>query len=91
MKCKLLITLFSLVSYLPAQTYMESYNNNNQDYRTPNSDKTQRQGTAAAHSSISAAGISMLIWGLGLGTGIAVLAGLIPNSKGDGGGSNGHT
>ncbi len=56
--------------------------------RTPNSDITHRQGAAATASAYDAVALSMSIWGLGLAAGIALVASLIPQSKGNG--SNGH-
>lgn len=46
-------------------------------------------GSAAAHGAYDTVAISMMIWGTGLAVGIALLTGLLDQSKSSNGGGNG--
>ncbi|MFI5334728.1 MAG: hypothetical protein ACHQT8_06180 [Chlamydiales bacterium] len=61
---------------LMAKEYMSDYGKN--------SDALYRQGAGAEDGAFSAIGLSMFGWGIGLAAGIAILAGVLHQSKSSG-------
>jgi hypothetical protein len=79
MRKTIVIGLLVAFSYLSAQEHP----------KTPRSNP----GVAAAHGTYDTVAISMLAWGVGLGVGIALLAGFLDFDDGNGsnGGNSSHS